>query len=435
MIVRASLVAAIAACSMVFHDIASAQDTAGDCRVGLYRLRDHSVVDIAPSEGSALRWRRQDGTSGELTEDGAGKWSSTLGWTKRSDGKRVSFSECAGGGITFDGMSGERIELLISETRFRSGNFELAGRLVMPPGRERVPVVVLVHGSERTSARDFYALQRLFPSFGVGVFVYDKRGTGASAGEYSQNYRVLADDAVAALREAKRLAGKRANRVGYQGSSQGGWVAPLAATSERVDFIVVAYGLAVSPAEEDREAIALDVTRRGYGADVLAKAMEVADATEAVLVSNFTAGYERVAAVRAKYQTEPWFAYVRGNVSFVILEMPESELRVKGPQLLPGIEPHYDPMPVLRKLDTPQLWILAEDDIDAPSAETARRLGALAKEGRPIAVKTFPHTEHGMFEYETRPDGSRVSTRNPAGYFEMMSRFILANPRTGARDR
>jgi hypothetical protein len=107
-----------------------------------------------------------------------------------------------------------------------------------------------------------------------------------------------------------------------------------------------------------------------------------------------------------------------------VLEMPHDELREKGPTFLPGIDPYYDPMPVLRNLATPQLWILGEDDIDAPSAETARRLKALAVEGRPIATAMFPHAEHGIFEYETLPDGTRVSTRNSDGYFAMMRDFI-----------
>jgi pimeloyl-ACP methyl ester carboxylesterase len=191
-----------------------------------------------------------------------------------------------------------------------------------------------------------------------------------------------------------------------------------------VDFVVVGYGLAVSPLEEDRSAIVLDMTRRGYGADIVAKAMEVADASEAVLVSNFTDGYDHVDAVRVKYGSEPWFKYVHGNFTFAVLEMAHDELREKGPKLLPGIQPHYDPMPVLRSLKTPQLWILGEDDIDAPSAETARRLKALAAEGRPIVTAMFPHAEHGILEYETLPDGTRVSTRNPDGYFNMMRDFI-----------
>ncbi|MGC4029752.1 MAG: alpha/beta hydrolase [Steroidobacteraceae bacterium] len=406
------------------HGVPAAGDSTENCHVGIYRLRDGSDVDIASGEGAHLRWRRKDGTSGELTETPEGVWTSSLGWTSRPDGKRITFSGCSEGTIDFDGVSGRRIDLTVADTRFQSGEASLAGRLVMPPGTARVPIVVLLSGSEDFSARDFFALQRLFPSEGIGAFVYDKRGTGASGGEYSQDYTLLAADAVAAMREAKRLAGARAGRVGYQGGSQAGWVAPLAATMAPVDFVVVAYGLAVSPVEEDRSAVVLDLTRRGFGPDAVAKALEIADATEAVLVSNFTEGYERVDAVRAKYGGEPWFRYVHGNFTFAVLEMPPEQLRVQGPKLLAGIQPHYDPMPVLRRLKTPQLWILGEDDIDAPSAETARRLKTLAAQGQPIVTVLFPRAGHGILEYETLPDGTRVSTRNPEGYFPMMRDFI-----------
>ena len=235
---------------------------------------------------------------------------------------------------------------------------------------------------------------------------------------------MLANDAIAAMREAKRLAGARAGRIGYQGGSQGGWVAPLAAKIEAVDFVIVGFGLAVSPLEEDREAIALDMTRRGYGADVMAKAMEVADATAEILLSDFREGYDRLDAVRAKYAHEPWFKHVHGDITFALLEMSQAQLREKGPALLPHVPAQYDPMPVLRNLDVPQLWILAADDTEAPSAETVRRLRALAVAGKPIVTAVFPHTDHGIYEYETKADGTRVSTRNPDGYFTMMRDFI-----------
>jgi hypothetical protein len=38
----------------------------------------------------------------------------------------------------------------------------------------------------------------------------------------------------------------------------------------------------------------------------------------------------------------------------------------------------------------------------------------------------FPRAEHGIFEYETTADGTRLSTRNPEGYFAMMRDFIKA---------
>lgn len=90
-----------------------------------------------------------------------------------------------------------------------------------------MPIVVLLHGAEADSAVRFNSLQRRFPAAGIGAFVYDKRGTGSSTGEYTQDFQILARDAVAAMREARRLAGDRAARIGYQGPSQGGWVAPL----------------------------------------------------------------------------------------------------------------------------------------------------------------------------------------------------------------
>jgi uncharacterized protein len=401
-----------------------AATTVVDCHVGSYRLTDSLVVDIAPSTDGHLRWRLTDGTSGELTYAAGNAWTSTLGWTGKPDGHRVVFGDCAEGTLRFDAMQATRIPFHTTETRFTSGEVSLSGRLVLPPGNARVPIVVLVHGAEHDSARESYALQRLFPSNGIGAFVYDKRGTGTSGGEYTQDYLMLADDAIAAMREARRLAGPRAGRIGYQAGSQGGWVAPLAAKIEPVDFVVVGFGMAVSPLEEDRSAVVLDMTRHGYGADIVAKAMEVTDATAAVLLSGFRDGYEKVAAVRAKYAKQPWFADVHGNMSFFILGHTEADVRRIGPTLLPGIPLQYDPMPVLRNLRTPQLWILGADDIDAPSAETARRLAVLAANGAPITTAMFPDAEHGIFEYMTAADGSRLSTRQPDGYFRMMCDFI-----------
>ena len=62
----------------------------------------------------------------------------------------------------------------------------------MPQGSGKIPVVVLVHGSEHDSTLDRYALQRLFPAQGIGALVYDKRGTGVSGGTYTQDFEVLA---------------------------------------------------------------------------------------------------------------------------------------------------------------------------------------------------------------------------------------------------
>ncbi|HEY9110942.1 MAG TPA: alpha/beta hydrolase [Rhodanobacteraceae bacterium] len=409
----------------------AADASVGNCHVGAYRLTDGSVVDVGPSDDSHLRWRREDGTTGLLTSRADGTWTSTLGWTDQPDGVKVTFSDCAEARIDFNGTRGQRIAFDVINTRFQGAGVTLAGRLVLPKGNGRVPIVVLVHGSEHMSALDFYSLQRMFPAAGIGVFVYDKRGTGASGEQYTQSYLLLADDAIAAVGEAKRLAGPRAGRVGYQGGSQGGWVAPLAAKISPVDFVIVSFGLAVSPLEEDREAIAYDMQRQGYGQDVMAKAMQVADASAAILLSNFRSGYDKLDALKKQYGQEPWFKHVHGDVTWALLAWPAEELKQKGPVLFAGVPLQYDPMPVLRNLDTPQLWILGGEDADAPSAETIKRLRGLRQAGRPITLAVYPHAEHGMYEFETKPDGARVDTRNPDGYFAMMRDFILSGKLQG----
>jgi hypothetical protein len=80
-------------------------------------------------------------------------------------------------------------------------------------------------------------------------------------------------------------------------------------------------------------------------------------------------------------------------------------------------------MPTLRAVEPPQLWILGEDDFEAPSAETSRRIKTLIVEGKPITLALFPHAEHGMTEYEIASNGERVSTRYAPGYFAMMRDF------------
>src|SRR5437667_8452759 len=145
----------------------------------------------------------------------------------------------------------------------------------MPKSNDPVPIVVLIHGAERDSARDSYAVQRLLPAENVGAFGYDKRGTGGSDGKYTQDFDTLADDAIAAMREAKRIAGTRCARIGYQGGSQGGWVAPLAATHAPVDFVIVSFGLAVSVIDEDQEEVGLEMGFEGDGRGELSRAVEV----------------------------------------------------------------------------------------------------------------------------------------------------------------
>src|SRR5690606_33254076 len=287
---------------------------ANDCRPGvyandvakavLYERRDHAGE-------SELRYQLVDGRRG------------TLG-----TGDRVV--RCRAG--TLLGPKG--VELVYralheTDTRFPSGTLQLAGRLIEPATRNGVegPLVVFVHGSERTPTVGQSIFPYLLAAQGITVFAFDKRGTGASEGVYTQSFHALARDVVAASMEAKQMAAGRYDRFGLFGGSQGGWVAPLAAKLAEADFLVVGFGLVLSPLEEDAEQVYDELRRMGYGEDVIDRARDVTAATGTMVASHFARGFDLLEAVKRRYDDEPWFHEIEGEFTGTVLRADDGELR------------------------------------------------------------------------------------------------------------
>lgn len=318
--------------------------------------------------------------------------------------------------------------LRMTPTTFQSDGATLAGLLVEPAGTpDRPPLVVMSHGSGRepwVSGGVHWPFT--LAGAGVSVFVYDKRGTGESGGEFTMSLRQLARDLVAASAEARRLAGDREGRFGLYGMGQGGWVAPMAAREAGAQFVAVGFGPAYSPLEEDEEEVLDDLRARGYGDDVLAKAREVARATAAVLASGFQGGYEELARVKWAYGGEPWFGEIEGEFTGGILKAGEAELRANGRATYDnlGLEWSHDAMAVLRTLDVPQLWVLGGSDQVMPPRLTLERLARLRAEGKPVQVAVFPGADHQMLEFVPQPDGSRRYTRATDGVYRLLGDWM-----------
>lgn len=332
-----------------------------------------------------------------------------------------------------------KVPLRETPTRFKSHGTELAGLLIEPAQSSgKQPLVVFVHGSEKTPGTSSYYAYVLAAE-GLTVFAYDKRGTGASEGDYTQNFELLADDAAAALNEARRLDAGRYSRAGFFGGSQGGWVAPRAAALAHADYVAVGFGLVLTPLEEDQQQVVLEMQDKGYDAAAIAKAREVTDAVDTVMASHFTAGYEQLAAVKRKFAKEPWLHTIDGEFTGEVLAEDEAELRRTGAARYDNLNIiwNYDAISAIRSLGMPQLWVLAGDDRDAPSGLTRERLTALKHEGKPIDLYVFPHTGHGMYEFVQKPDGSRQNTRITRDYFRLLADWIRQQdkPPYGAGER
>ncbi len=163
---------------------------------------------------------------------------------------------------TISGWLLERVDLREpirrQEVTFDRGDLSLAGTLTLPAGEGPHPGVVLIHGTgPHTRAQDMHGFEMLtaiaerLAQDGVASLRYDKRGVGASTGDYdAANSADLAEDAEAAMRYLMGHEAIDAARVGLLGHSEGGMIAPMiAARDHDVAFVISMAGPAAPPLE------------------------------------------------------------------------------------------------------------------------------------------------------------------------------------------
>lgn len=408
------------------------RNTANDAYHGAYVTDDGNSLVFTQSGDDCLRYVFFDGQAGRVcAQEGQDGLVFTGARDLDGDGPNpavVTFADRQGSSVALSSPSGPveiaiRAPVAAIDTEFTSNGTSLVGRLLMPPGDGPVPLVVFVHGSSRRAAIPGYREQHFFAANGIATFVFDKRGTGRSDGEYTQDFDTLAADVAAAVAEAQSLVGDRLERTGLIGFSQGGWVAPLAATQAPVDFLIVVYGLAVSPAAEERAEIMLQMRRAGHDEATVEAAGQLADAAAALAASDFAVGLETFTELKARAEAEGWLSDIgEDNLTAALSQYPVWVVRLLWPVFDADTPWAHDPVPILEALDIPQLWVLGGEDVEAPSAETIAILSDLQREtGRDIVTAVFPTAGHGMIE-RGGPDAGR---RLVDGYHQLLLDFIL----------
>jgi dipeptidyl aminopeptidase/acylaminoacyl peptidase len=293
---------------------------------------------------------------------------------------------------------------------------------------------VIVHGSEDSSAVDYYYEPYLYAANGFAALAFDKRGTGESEGKYLQNFHVLSDDVVAAVRWLRAQPEIDGNRIHLAGFSQGGWIAPLAALKDgNIRSILVGYGVVVPVTGEDRWGYYYALQQKGFGAD----AVEAADRINAVIEDIVDRNQNRwsdLGAMLDAARSEPWFDAVRGSDS-ILGVVTGSKLPLWAWRVLawwrfqsqgdtPFIDRVYDPVQTLQKLQTPSLWLLAGEDSSAPTPWTLSELDKLQAAGRPVRYHIFPDADHGILRFEEKADGERRYLGIEPDYYPMQIAWL-----------
>lgn len=308
-----------------------------------------------------------------------------------------------------------RLPLLERQVQFSSGELTLRGLLVLPEQTDGpLPVQVAVHGSGREQAVYGYRLPYLAAAHGMAGFVFDKRGTGESGGEYTQNFPDLAGDVKAAVEFLATQPEIDPGRIGLVGYSQGGWIAPMAAAQGApVNTIVVNYGVARPVFDEDRWGYVWALRKHGFGEREIAEVDAINAIMAQIIDERRKDAYPELRAAVEKARQEPWFAAVKesdSSVGFlagsaVPLWAWEWFDKLVGFEVIYGsIDRIYDPEATIRNLELPSLWLFAGDDSSAPTEWSVEVLERLIADGAPIEFEVYPGLEHGMVVVDDSPE-------------------------------
>ncbi len=221
----------------------------------------------------------------------------------------------------------------------------LQGTLELPTTAGRSPLLVFVHGSGPVTRAAYQEYVARFLPQGYAVFRYDKRGVGASGGQYSgvsvrnsgDLLVQLAADANAAVQTLKTYSTIDSTRIVLIGASQAGWIIPVACTlSNNVAYAVNVVGPTVSVGEEIYYSSYAEGSRLDF--DTLSQ-----------LLAAFTG------------------------------------------------EHGFDPVPFLRRMPQRSIWLLGGRDRSIPTRESVAILEHLVTdEGKRFTMRLYPDANHGL---------------------------------------
>jgi pimeloyl-ACP methyl ester carboxylesterase len=403
---------------------------------GAYEFTNGRLGYVAPRDSESLRYREISGATRALWPTGDATFESGPGWSDREPvDVTINFHLDESGNTpsgfswsTSDGEAREATRINLPEifTTFPSGELSLRGKLVLPLGEAPFPVVVFVHGSENYSAVDNYALPYLFASHGIAALVFDKRGTGESTGKYNQNFYLLSDDVVAAFFNDTATTEIYTDNIHLAGYSQGGWIAPLAATkTEGIKSLLINYGPMVPITGEDRWGYVLALRQNGFGEEAIAKVDAINEVISAI-ADDGENRWKDLGVMLSEAEDEAWFDAIKDSdcmVGFLAsTRLPLFIIRVMAWWItrgdVPFVDRRYDPVPTVASLDIPSLWLFGEDDSSMPTQWSVNELEELRRQGRPVEYEIYPLAEHGILLMEETDSGDRRPTAYAPGYFK-----------------
>ena len=284
---------------------------------------------------------------------------------------------------------GARDSLRTRDLRIAAQDAILAATLFLPPGASRpAPAVLILQGSSSNLRDEYRFYAERFARAGFAVLAFDKRGNGASTGDYRRaSYDDLVFDARAAFDSLAAQPEVDLQRVGIWGLSQGAFIAPRVAehTGVAPAFVVAVSSPGVSIAESAAYQDSLRVSRAGYSDAQAASAVAVHRALARALRRHAPA--DRITRLFDGIATAPW----RPVTSLPRLAPTADEL---GGWYWYGRT--LDPTDWWRRLRTPVLLVYGDADELVPAGRSVERLERALRAGgnADVTVRRYPGANH-----------------------------------------
>ena len=143
----------------------------------------------------------------------------------------------------------------IEQFKVPTGDILINGWLYLPFGKKKYPLIILTNGGGNNTAAIRSFSDWLAPALahcGIAAFVHDKRGTGASGGDFVKTtYDDYINDAGMCAVYFSKHASIDTSLIGVAGASEGGRVAIIAASRfKEIKFVVSFEGTVVSAVDD-----------------------------------------------------------------------------------------------------------------------------------------------------------------------------------------
>lgn len=284
------------------------------------------------------------------------------------------------------------------------GDVRLAGTLTTPEGAGPFPAALLITGSGAQDRDEtifghhpFWVLADHLSRRGIAVLRVDDRGVGGSAGDpRTATSADFAQDVLAGVRFLKGRPAIDQRRIGLIGHSEGGLIAPLAASqSPDVAFLVLLAGTGVP------------------GGDIILRQLELIARAEGATEETIQQQVSRQKRVFDALRTMPKEeaeAEIRKIITLRLQELSPEEIRAMGGatmlterQMEEVQSPWFrffvtfDPRTALRKIGKiPVLALNGEKDLQVPPDQNLPEIEKALKEAgnKDVTIRKLPGLNH-----------------------------------------